>query len=60
MRGDVDGNQSVDIGDVTALIDYLLSGNSDNIDLVAADMDENADVNISDVTSLVDYLLSGN
>jgi pectinesterase len=60
MRGDVDGNQSVDIGDVTALIDYLLSGNSDNIDLVAADMDENTDVNISDVTALVDYLLSGN
>ena len=60
IRGDVDGNKIVNISDVTALIDYLLSGDSENIDLAAADVDENTVVNISDVTSLVDYLLSGN
>ena len=60
MRGDVDGNGTVNISDVTALIDYLLSGNGSNIDLVAADVDNNSSVNISDVTSLIDMLLSGN
>ncbi len=59
-RGDVNNDGSVNISDVTSLIDYLLSGNSEGINLQAADVDGNTSINISDVTSLIDMLLSGN
>ena len=59
LRGDVDGDSSVNISDVTALIDYLLSGNASGINLSGADCNQDSSVNISDVTSLIDYLLSG-
>ena len=58
-RGDVDVDGSVTISDVTALIDYLLSGNASGINLSNADCDQEGNVNISDVTTLIDYLLSG-
>ena len=59
VRGDVDDDGNVNISDVTALIDYLLSGNATGISLENADCDEDSNINISDVTSLIDYLLSG-
>lgn len=58
-RGDVDGNDEVSIGDVTALIDYLLSGNDEGINLVNANCNLDEGVSIADVTTLIDYLLSG-
>ena len=58
-RGDVNGDGSVNISDVTALIDYLLTGNASGINLSGADCNQDSSVNISDVTSLIDYLLSG-
>lgn len=59
QRGDVDGDGTVNISDVTSLIDYLLSGNPDNINTLNADVDQDGNINISDVTALIDYLLSG-
>lgn len=59
IRGDVDGDGNVNISDVTALIDYLLSGNDSGINVNAADCNQDGSINISDVTSLIDYLLSG-
>ncbi len=59
QRGDVNNDGSVSIADVTALIDYLLSGDSSAINWNAADMNGDTDVSISDVTELIDYLLSG-
>ena len=59
-RGDVDGDGNVNISDVTALINYLLSGNAASVDVTAADCDQDGNVNISDVTTLINYLLSGN
>ena len=58
LRGDVDGNGSVDISDVSALIDYLLSGNSSGVNLAGADVDGDGDVTISDVAGLIDMLLT--
>ena len=60
MQGDVDGNGSINISDVTSLIDYLLSGDASAFILTNADCDGSGNVNISDVTTLIDYLLSGN
>jgi len=59
LRGDVDDNGEVKIGDVTALISYLLSGDATGINLQAADCDENGEIKIGDVTTLISYLLSG-
>ncbi len=58
QRGDVNGDGSVNISDVTSLINGLLGG---GIDASYAVADVNADgmVNISDVTALINHLLSG-
>ena len=52
----MNGDGSVNISDVTALIDLLLGGGISN---PAADCNQDSSVNISDVTALIDYLLSG-
>ena len=57
LRGDVNGNGVVNIGDVTDLIDLLL-GNGGNSN-PAADCNMDHAVNIADVTTLIDYLLNG-
>ena len=59
LRGDVNEDGTVNIADVTALIDYLLSGNADSINLDNADCDQDSNINIADVTALIDHLLSG-
>lgn len=59
LRGDVNNSNDVTIADVTALIDYLLSGDATSINVAAADCNLSQDVTISDVTALIDYLLSG-
>ena len=56
IHGDVNGDSSVTISDVTALIDILLSGETAP---QVADCNGDISVNISDVTALIDYLLSG-
>ena len=56
LRGDVNGDNAVNIADVTALIDILLS---DTTAPAAADCNHDNAVNIADVTSLIDYLLGG-
>ena len=59
LRGDVNDDGSVNIADVTALIDYLLSGDASAINLAGADCNQDGSINISDVTALIDHLLSG-
>ena len=57
VRGDVDGDNNVNITDVTTLIDMLLTG----ADMVpSADCDLDSKMSIADVTTLIDYLLTGN
>ena len=58
LRGDVNKDKAVNIADVTALIDYLLSNDANNIDLDAADCNQDEAINIADVTALIDFLLS--
>ncbi len=57
LRGDADGDGNVNISDVAALIDYLLSGN-DALVPGKPDVDLNGAITIADVTTLIDYLLS--
>lgn len=57
--GDVNRDGFVNIGDVTNLIDYLLSGDDTQISMISADTNRDGNVSIGDVTALIDYLLSG-
>ena len=59
LRGDVDMNEEVGISDVSALIDYLLSGDATGISLENANCNGDDEVGIADVSALIDYLLSG-
>ena len=56
MRGDADQNGAVNISDVTALINYLLSGEQAPAE---ADCDLSGSLAIADVTALINYLLAG-
>ena len=57
-RGDVDHNGQLNIADVTALINYLLSGSGACES--CADVDGNGAISIGDVTTLINILLTGN
>ena len=58
VQGDVNGDGKVNIGDVTAIISYLLTGDDSAIDLSAADVDGSGSVKIGDVTALITILLN--
>ena len=57
LRGDVNGDGEVTIGDVTTLIDILL-GDLGNISFEAADVNADNEITIADVTAIIDILLS--
>jgi len=60
IKGDVNGDQNVDIVDVTRLIDYVLTGVSTGVNLEAAECDGFADeVNIGDIVAIINYVLTG-
>ena len=61
LRGDVDGNEEVNMDDLTVLINYLLDGNT-VINTAGAASCNNADddtvVDMDDLTALINYLLT--
>ncbi len=58
LRGDVNDSGDVTIGDVSALIDYLLTKDPNSINMGNADCNLDEAVTIGDVSSLIDYLLA--
>lgn len=54
--GDINGDNNINIGDVTALINILLGGETDRTYFCDVNLDGN--VSISDVTALINILLS--
>ena len=58
LRGDVNNSGDVTIGDVSALIDYLLTKDATGINLGNADCNLDEGVTIGDVSALIDYLLT--
>ncbi len=54
VKGDVNNDGEVNIADVNALIDMILSG---NVELVG-DVDEDGEVGISDVNAVIDIILN--
>ena len=59
LLGDVNNDGLVNIADVTDLIDYILTGNDEFVNVLAADVDQDGVVSISDVTTLIDAILTG-
>ena len=59
LRGDVNEDGTVNISDVTVLINYLLSHNSDGVNLDNANCNQDGTISIADVTALINRLLSG-
>lgn len=57
IRGDVNGDGSVNISDVSRLINYLQGGDVEIVQ-AAANCNGDNDVNISDVTMLINFLLN--
>ena len=55
LKGDVNGDDKVNISDVTDLIDIILGGLPSNS---AADVNSDGKVNISDVTDVIDIILN--
>ena len=55
--GDVNNDGEVTIADVSALIDYLLSGDPSGINMAGADVNGDTEVTIGDVSALIDMLL---
>ena len=59
LPGDVNGDTARNIQDVTVLINYLLNGTTEGVNLANADVDGNTIINIQDVTALIGFLLNG-
>ena len=55
VRGDVNGDASVNSDDVTALVQILLSGGTGNLNV--CDVNNDGRISISDVTKLINNLL---
>lgn len=58
LPGDVNGDQAVNMGDVTTLIEALLVEDLSQINFAAADVSGDGNVNILDVTVLLTMLLT--
>ena len=56
IPGDVNDDGKISIGDIAALIDYLLDNNA-VVNVLAADVNESGDISIADVAALIDKLL---
>lgn len=54
VTGDVNGDGEVNIADVNALIDMILSGDLD----IIGDVDGDGEVGISDVNAVIDIILN--
>ena len=53
IPGDVNGDGEVNIADVNAIIDMILTGRND----VAGDVNGDGEVNIADVNAVIDIIL---
>ena len=59
LRGDVNGDEMIDVADVTALIGYILSGDDEGIILANAQCDLAENIDVGDVTALINFILTG-
>lgn len=54
IKGDVNGDGEVNIADINAVIDMILSGNSN----ANGDVNNDGEVNIADINAIIDMILN--
>ena len=59
MLGDVNNDHSVDINDVTDMIDYVLGKPVTPFNEINANVCDDATIDINDVTTLINFVLTG-
>ena len=59
-KGDVNGDGSISVTDVTFLVDKILGNVNDNFVMANADVNGDGFISVSDVTALVDIILGEN
>ncbi|MFH1334916.1 MAG: peptidoglycan DD-metalloendopeptidase family protein [Candidatus Zixiibacteriota bacterium] len=59
VRGDVNHDSTIDVGDVIYLINYLFKGGFPPLPFFSGDASNDSLVNIADVVSLINYLFRG-
>ena len=57
--GDVNEDGVIDIDDITAIIHYVLTGDGEGMNVLAADYDQSGNVDIDDITAVIDRVLHG-
>ena len=57
-RGDVNGDQQVNIADINVLVDIIMGGEHPDDVLARADVNEDLEINIADISVIVDIILS--
>jgi hypothetical protein len=58
LMGDVNGDNTISIIDVTHMIDYLLTGDDTGLVMEAFDVRQDGTYGITDVTDLIDIILT--
>ena len=56
--GDLNGNEEVDMDDLTKMINYLLTDDSTDMNLVAGDINQSGGVEMDDLALLINILLT--
>lgn len=59
MAGDVNGDGSLSVSDVTAMVNYVLGISVDNFDISVSDLDGNNEISVADIMQLVTMILDG-
>jgi hypothetical protein len=57
IRGDVNGDHEINIGDVSALTDILLGGYADAWTLLRADVNSDGETTVADINMLIDLII---
>ena len=58
LLGDVNDDGQLSVGDVTALIAYVLSGDSTGLNVANADVNQDSGITVADVTRLISMVLA--
>lgn len=57
VPGDANGDNHVDVQDITAMINHILGNNPSPFDATAADVNGDSEVNVLDVTAVINIIL---
>ena len=59
IKGDANGDGTVDVADVVAIVNYILEKPGESFVFEAADINRDGTVDVSDVVSTVNIILKG-